>query len=104
MPQMDTITKSAIMPQSISEAPAAPSFSPPCLLNIYLTKPQKNTTIARVMNSTIKPFNRLVKTPSILKTVWALAMAGRSNIAPASVEKLAIFARINIGLISLMYK
>ncbi|MDO8562151.1 MAG: hypothetical protein Q7S05_05040 [bacterium] len=104
MPQIDTITVNATIPHSMSEAPEDPSFSPPSLLNMYLIKPQKNTTIASVMNRIIIWFNRVPTVAKVPNRFWALAKAGRDRTAAARAERLAIFARINIDLISLMYK
>src|SRR3989338_4015382 len=96
MPQTDTITNNAIMPQSINWMPFLAASSPPILAR-YDIKPQKKTTIAMVMKRKMTPFKIPSTRLRVLSIVTcAKAMKGKDSAERARADTPIIRARINI--------
>ena len=91
MPQIETMTKMAMMPQNIVLRPSdAFSWS---MLQRYLMSPQKKTTMASVIKSPITPFRKVLTRTSVSRNVAALARAGRRSATNGKLD-IAIRERI----------
>ena len=100
MPQIETMTKMAMMPQNIVLRPSdAFSWS---MLQRYLMSPQKKTTIASVINSPMTPFKIVLTNISVSLIVCALARKGSSALAAARDETaIRLCIKIAFAIISL---